>query len=106
MFLLAALSRRARPLAVNIGVVAGVAANLVLWLFFKNVFWFWWNAIGAVITLVVGLGLSRFLPAGPAAAVPAAEPAPAGGAPWKEVGILATWFVLIVAFCLLLPRFF
>ena len=108
MFLLASLGRWVRPAAVNIGVVAGVAVNLVLWLFFKNVFWFWWNAIGCVVTLLVGMGLSRLMAPVPAAAVFAAEAAPgpasAGVVPWKEVGVLLAWFVVIVSFCILLPR--
>lgn len=106
MFLLAALSRRARPLAVNIGVVTGVVVNLILWLFFKHVFWFWWNAIGALVTLSVGLGLSWLLPSAPSAPIPVAETGeePAEGVPWKEVGVLALWFAVIVTLCLLLPR--
>jgi SSS family transporter len=108
MFLLAALSRRARPLAVNIGVVAGVAVNLILWLFFKNVFWFWWNAIGAVVTILVALILSSLLPADQTAALAtaaASQPATAvERTPWTMVAVLIGWFVLIVSFCLLLPR--
>ena len=109
MFLLAAVSGRVTARGVNIGVVTGVAVNLVLWLFFKNVFWFWWNAIGAVVTLAVSLSVSLLLPGEARAAVkPAAEartaPGEEGGVPWLQVGILGAWFVVIVTFCLLLPR--
>jgi len=38
-----------------------VGVNLVLWLFFPNVFWFWWNAIGAVVTVGLGVELGRVL---------------------------------------------
>jgi Na+/proline symporter len=102
MFLLAALGRRIKPLGANLGVVLGVAVNLVLWLCFKNVFWFWWNAIGGVTTLAVGLGWSAVtgVPIGrdettQPAGVPAAK---------KEILILLTYFAAIVTFCVLLPR--
>ncbi|MFT4532916.1 MAG: SSS family transporter [Saprospiraceae bacterium] len=39
---------------VNIGILAGVATNVYLWLFVPDVFWFWWNAVGAIVTLLVG----------------------------------------------------
>jgi SSS family transporter len=107
MFLLAVLGRWVRPRAANIGVVVGVVVNLVLWLFFKNVFWFWWNAIGAVVTLSVAFILGRFMTAAPVAE-PLAPQVDASvavvGAPWREVTVLAVWFAVIVVFCVLLPR--
>ncbi len=107
MFLLAVLGRLVRPAAANIGALAGVGVNLVLWLGFKNVFWFWWNAIGAVVTLAVGLILSRLLaPAASSSALSSStteEALLSGGVPWRDVTILGVWFVGIVAFCLLLP---
>jgi len=39
---------------INIGLVAGVGGNVFLWLVVgDNIFWFWWNAIGALVTLTV-----------------------------------------------------
>lgn len=58
IFLLAAIGRWIKPMAANLGVVTGVAVNLVLWLRCPNVFWLWWNVIGALVTLAVGIGLS------------------------------------------------
>ena len=43
---------------INIGIAAGVGINVYLWLFVPEVFWFWWNAVGAVVTIVVGLLVS------------------------------------------------
>jgi SSS family transporter len=107
MFLLAAVGRRIRPAAANTGVIVGVVVNLVLWLFFKNVFWFWWNAIGCVVTLFVGVVLSRLLPAAaPVEPVAEAATASALAIPWREVGILAAFWCAILTFCLLLPRLF
>ena len=45
--------------AANIGLLVGVGTNIYLWLFVPNVFWIWWNAIGAVVSLVLALSLSK-----------------------------------------------
>ncbi len=39
----------------NIGLLTGVLVNVYLWLFVPELFWFWWNAVGAIVTLVVGI---------------------------------------------------
>ncbi|MCH8567950.1 MAG: sodium:solute symporter [Balneolales bacterium] len=53
-FLLAMISRRITGSAINIGIVAGVGFNLILWLFFEDVlFWFWWNFTGFAVTSLV-----------------------------------------------------
>lgn len=61
VFLLAILVKKIKPTAVNIGLVTGVLFNLILWIFFKNIFWFWWNIIGCLVTLVVAIVLSSLL---------------------------------------------
>lgn len=66
MFLLAIIGKRIHPTAANTGLVLGVVANLVMWLFFKNIFWFWWNAIGSLVTLGIGTGLSLVMGTPPA----------------------------------------
>ncbi|MCI4670380.1 MAG: sodium/solute symporter [Bacteroidia bacterium] len=38
---------------INMGILSGVAINVYLWLFVPSVFWFWWNAVGAITTLIV-----------------------------------------------------
>lgn len=55
MFLLAIFTKEIKAKSANIGVIAGVVLNLILWIFFKNIFWFWWNVIGAVTTFIVAL---------------------------------------------------
>jgi SSS family transporter len=103
IFVLAAMGRWIKPAAANAGVVLGVLVNLTLWLFFKNVFWFWWNAIGGGVTLIVGMGLSTLMHdsrpnlGGTDAVVSRA-------APWTEITILAVFFGLILLFCSLLPQ--
>ena len=99
IFLLTALPR-VTPLAANVGVAAGVCVNLSLWMFFPNVFWFWWNAIGTLVTLGVGvtLGLAgRSREAAPAVAV--ARPFPL-----RESFVMLAMFVFILVLCLCLPR--
>lgn len=94
-FLLAVMTRRAHALGANIGLAVGVLANIYLWLYVPEIFWFWWNAIGAGITLLLGYGLSRVLPGEPKAAAVPFEP------DWKqllgrEAFILLGFFTLII----------
>jgi SSS family transporter len=53
LFLVAILSKRTTGLGVNIGLIAGVAANVYVWQYEPQIFWFWWNLIGAVVTLII-----------------------------------------------------
>ena len=55
--------KRVHTLGANVGLIAGVAANVYLWLFVPDVFWFWWNAVGAIVTLSVAGLLSVLVPA-------------------------------------------
>ncbi len=48
--------------AMNTGLVLGVGVNIFLWLVVgDNLFWFWWNLIGAVVTLGVALITSSIM---------------------------------------------
>lgn len=47
--------KKVNGIGINIGILAGVGVNIYLWLFVPELFWFWWNAIGGIITLVVAL---------------------------------------------------
>lgn len=49
VFLLAVLDKGLGARAVNIGLIAGVSINILIWLTMDNVFWFWWNFIGFVV---------------------------------------------------------
>ncbi|HXG95653.1 MAG TPA: hypothetical protein VNJ06_00925 [Gemmatimonadales bacterium] len=103
IFLLAAV-RWITPAAANIAVVVGVGVNLILWLFFKSVFWFWWNAIGGVTTLLAAAALSLLWPTLPPAHIE--RPATPDPFPWRQSAVLLVFFVCMLAFCLLLPRMF
>jgi len=61
MFLLAIFTKKIQAKSANTGVVIGVLLNLILWIFFKNIFWFWWNVIGAFTTFVVAIICHYFI---------------------------------------------
>lgn len=48
--------------AANIGLIAGVLVNVAFWLSGSPIFWFWWNLIGFVVTLGVGVIASQRFP--------------------------------------------
>ena len=101
IFLLAALPS-VGPGAANIGVLAGVGVNLVLWLCFKNVFWFWWNVLGGATTLAAGMLLSLvWSEERSAAALRLRMPV---AFPWKEACLLVVFLLCMLTFCLLLPQ--
>ena len=60
LFLLAILSKKTTGLGVNIGLLAGVASNIYVWKCEPQIFWFWWNVIGATVTFMV-VYIVRFL---------------------------------------------
>ncbi len=103
IFLLAIIGKGIKPNAANIGLVAGVFTNLIMWLFFPNIFWFWWNAIGALVTITIGTGLSLVIPGKTSVNI-------------NETGksnffstasfILLIFFLCILTFSILLPYLF
>ena len=60
-FMLAILTKRTHALGANIGLITGVLFNMLLWLYVPEVFWFWWNAIGCVVTIVVAYSISLLI---------------------------------------------
>lgn len=52
--------RRTNHIGANVGLLAGVLVNVYLWKFCPEVFWFWWNAIGAIVTLFFSVTVSLF----------------------------------------------
>lgn len=59
-FVVGVLTRRASGPGVRLGLVAGLALNVGLWLFVPSVFWMWWNVTGFVATAGVAIGLGRW----------------------------------------------
>jgi Na+/proline symporter len=86
VFLLGTLTRRAGESGTIVGMVAGVAINLLLWLqphalavpvgghtlVFPKIAWTWWVLIGSLVTCAVGYSASLLFP-GPIRAEEAVE---------------------------------
>jgi SSS family transporter len=103
-FVLATIFKRAHGLGANVGIVLGVALNFYLWLFVPEVFWFWWNAIGAVVTIGVGLLLSYAIrkPEADSESVTFEK----AEIHWNYVIALLVFFGAIVGFSVALPWLF
>lgn len=104
-FLLAMLTSAVSGKAMNLGIVAGVCFNFILWIFFEDViFWFWWNATGFVVTTTTALILSASgvgtQSRGAAISPDLVEPR------WKETAILMVYFAVIVLFSVSLAWLF
>ncbi|MEJ2188653.1 MAG: sodium transporter [Acidobacteriota bacterium] len=59
VFLLAWRSRRADARSAIAGALVGVSANLVLAVFAPQVSWLWWNVIGCLVAVAVGVVCGR-----------------------------------------------
>ena len=60
-FFAALILKKTNYIGANAGLLIGVGVNVYLWLFCPNVFWFWWNAIGAIVTLSVCIIISALV---------------------------------------------
>ncbi len=100
-FILAILTKKTHALGANIGIVVGVLFNMYLWLYVPEVFWFWWNAIGCLVTMVVAMAVSFFVKQ---KANEGLEVVYYAGR--KEVFILTSFFILIIALSIFMPNFF
>ncbi len=104
-FLLAIMTKRTHAIGANIGLLAGVIGNVLLAQFADGVvFWFWWNAIGAVVTFAVGYLTSMVIPA-------KNEKVLDFFVDWGRLGkgeaiILLVFFVVIILLSLSLSQFF
>jgi Na+/proline symporter len=62
-FLAASQLKKVNSKGINLGIIAGVGVNVYMWLVVgDHVFWFWWNLIGTVVTLVVAYTVSLLFP--------------------------------------------
>ncbi len=101
-FLLAILTKKTHALGANIGIVTGVAFNIYLWLYVPEIFWFWWNAIGCLLTMFVAYSVSLIIKQ---------ETKEGIGVTFykagkKEVIVLLCYFIVIVLFSIAIPSFF
>ncbi len=87
----------------NTGLLIGVAVNVYLWLYCPEVFWFWWNAIGAVVTLTISVLVSLVFK------TPSKDTSKFGYEIFidnSKAIILILFTALIIGFSLLFPSFF
>lgn len=52
-FSLAIFSKKINTKSMNIGLITGVLFNVYLWVFQHQIFWFWWNFVGLIITTLI-----------------------------------------------------
>lgn len=58
VFLLGLFTMRTSNLGALLGLMAGFAFNLVLWVYFPNISWLWWNLTGFLVTFATGVLVS------------------------------------------------
>lgn len=90
-FVLAILTKKTHALGANIGIIVGVAFNMYLWLYVPEVFWFWWNAIGCLVTIFVSYSVSLIIKKESKEGLKVVF----YKAGKKEVGILIVYFIII-----------
>lgn len=103
-FVAAVLFKRINAKGANVGLLVGVATNVYLWLFVPQVFWFWWNAIGALVAFVVAYAVSMATPSQQAEGETIAIDMKSFKQP--SVYILLAFFVLIIILSVSLPNWF
>lgn len=103
-FVAAILVKRYSTKGANIGLLSGVAVNVYLWLFVPDIFWFWWNAIGALVTFIIGYSISLLYPSDQEKSKQI-ELVPINFKQ-KPVYYLLAFFIVIIVFSVLLPRLF
>ena len=65
VFILGLLTRSATSSGVISGLFLGIFGNVLCWLFFPGISWLWWNVLGCIIALIVGIGISLLDVRGP-----------------------------------------
>ncbi|MEL7147094.1 MAG: hypothetical protein AAFO69_12045 [Bacteroidota bacterium] len=58
-FIAAVAIKKVNATGAKAGLLTGVLVNVYLWQFVPDIFWFWWNAIGTFVTLMVAMVVSQ-----------------------------------------------
>ena len=108
VFLLAVLTKSTSGLHVNIGLISGVLFNLLISIIAPEIFWFWWNFIGFVVTIVMAVVMSKVKPF---TYQPSEEHSASGQEAMsilttKDIVLLLGMFAAMIAFCLYIPTAF
>ncbi|NVK54492.1 MAG: sodium/solute symporter [Alteromonadaceae bacterium] len=91
-FLVGIHSKSITAKAANVGLMMGVFVNTFLWLSDNPIFWFWWNAIGFVVTVFTGLVANKLVPASNVA-----TPQPSfGGLTLRMVLVIVVWSLVLL----------
>lgn len=98
-FMLAILTKKTHAMGANIGIVVGVLFNMYLWLYVPQVFWFWWNAIGCLVTIIVSVVASRLIKQNINEGIEVVYYSAK-----KEIILLIGFFLFIIAFSIALPN--
>ncbi len=98
-FILAILTKKTHALGANIGIIAGVLFNIYLWLYVPQIFWFWWNALGCLVTILIAYVTSYLIKRQVNQGL---EVVYYSGK--KEVAILIGYFIIIILFSISLPN--
>ena len=61
-FLIGILSKRTSARGIFAGIISGVGINIILWLFFGEIYWMWWNFIGCAVTFGITMLQTFFAP--------------------------------------------
>lgn len=93
--------KRIHGQAANLGILAGVLVNVYLWLWVPEVFWFWWNAVGAIVTLLVGC-LASYVIRKEVSEETAVQVT--YEVDWSKAAMLLGFFVIIVLFSVWFPN--
>jgi len=103
-FIAAIALKRVNSLGANVGLLSGVLVNVYLWLFVPEVFWFWWNAVGAVVTLLVGVVVSELFKKDKSSKVYTLEKT--WDFDWTKSIILILFFITIILISVNVPNIF
>lgn len=103
-FFLAVATRSVTAKQVNIGLVAGVTCNIILWLFVEQVFWFWWNTTGFAITIFIAFASKVLIKTEPIQRHETDTIDNEKVLTALDVSILVGWFVVILTVCLSIPN--
>jgi SSS family transporter len=109
IFLLAVFDKRLSALQVNSGLIAGVVFNLILWLFATELFWFWWNVTGLIVTVAVAYIVLMFsgekrIPFESETLCNTKEDR--ATLTKQDIYILVGYFFFMIAVCLYIPQLF
>lgn len=104
-FVIAILIKRVNHVGMNVGLIGGVIINLLIKVFFDNIFWIWFNLTGFVITLVLALVVSELYKLKPKETEINFK-FNKKELNSKEVYILITFFIAIAVFSYFLPIIF